>query len=82
MRHGPKIHILGRCFTNNKVGLIIRNIVGKYLVFPKAAFMFQHDLAPPHKAETTQSFLKNKNIDVLSWITNSPKFHIKCLGYP
>lgn len=48
------------------------DIVGKCLVFPKAAFVFQHDLAPPHKANSTQAFLKNKNIDVLPWPGNSP----------
>lgn len=48
------------------------DIVGKCLVFPKPAFVFQHDLAPPHKAKTTQAFLQNKNIDVLHWPGNSP----------
>lgn len=48
------------------------NIVGKCLAFPKAAFVFQHDLAPPHKAKTTQAFLKNKKINVLPWPGNSP----------
>lgn len=48
------------------------DIVGKCLVFPKATFVFQHDLAPPHKANSTQAFLKNKNIEVLPWPGNSP----------
>lgn len=48
------------------------DIVGKCLVFPKTTFVFQHDLAPPHKAKSTQAFLKNKNIEVLPWPGNSP----------
>ena len=48
------------------------NVMGKCLVFPKTAFTFQHDLAPPHKAKTTQDFLKNKHIDNLPWPGNSP----------
>ena len=48
------------------------DIVGKCLVFPKAAFVFQHDLAPPHKAKSTQAYLKNKNIEILPWPGNSP----------
>jgi len=48
------------------------DIVGKCLVFPEQAFIFQQDLAPPHKAKSTHDFFKNKNIDVLPWPGNSP----------
>jgi len=46
------------------------HIVDKWLVFPESAFIFQHNLAQPHKAKSTVAFLKNKNVYVLPWPGN------------
>lgn len=48
------------------------NVVGKCLVFPDNNFIFQQDLAPPHRALSTYKYFKSKNIDVLDWPGNSP----------
>jgi len=48
------------------------NIIGECLVFPEQKFVFQHDLAPPHRAQGTQDILQMKNVDVLPWPGNSP----------
>ena len=41
------------------------DIIGKCLVFPKQQFIFQQDLAPPHRALSTFNFFKKKEIDIL-----------------
>ena len=41
------------------------HIASKCLVFPELAFIFQYDLASPHRAKSTMAFLKNKNVYVL-----------------
>lgn len=48
------------------------DIIGKCLVFPKQQFIFQQDLAPPHRALSTFNFLKKKEVDLLPWPGNSP----------
>ena len=35
-------------------------------------FIFMHDNAPPHRAKSTEEFLKAKKIDVLEWPPLSP----------
>ena len=35
-------------------------------------FIFQHDLAPAHRAKKTKEFLEQRNIKVLEWASNSP----------
>ena len=47
------------------------HIVGKCLVFPESAFIFQHDFALPHRTKSTVAFLIQKNVNVLSWPGNS-----------
>ena len=34
-------------------------------------FIFQHDLAPAHKAKKTKQFFEQRNIKVLEWASNS-----------
>ena len=39
-------------------------------------FIFQHDLAPAHKAKKTKEFFEQRNIKVLEWASNSPDLNI------
>jgi len=85
MRHRLQIYVWG-CFFSNGIGLIKRinvdqyqknilkdiTIIGKCLVFPQRKFVFQHDCSPPHRAKSTQAFLKQKNVEVLPYPGNSP----------
>lgn len=48
------------------------DIIGRCLVFPQRSFIFQQDLAPPHRANSTREFLEDKGIEVLKWPGNSP----------
>ena len=47
-------------------------------LFPDAEdeFIFQHDLAPAHKAKKTKEFFEQRNIKVLEWASNSPDLNI------
>jgi len=45
-------------------------IVGKCLVFPESAFIFQHDLAPPHRAKKYYDIPKINNVNDLNPIKN------------
>ena len=47
-------------------------------LFPDAEdeFIFQHDLAPAHKAKKTKQFFEQRNIKVLEWPSNSPDLKI------
>jgi len=48
------------------------DVVAKCLVFPEKKFVFQQDLALPHRASSTNNYFKRKNIQVLEWPRNSP----------
>ena len=75
IRHGSKIHILG-CFSSNGLLKrvissmnakkyqkdIINDIVtlDECLIFSRKEFIFQQDLAFPHRATSTRKFLERK----------------------
>ncbi len=40
--------------------------------FKDADFIFQQDLAPPHTAKSTKSWLNDHDVGVLDWPANSP----------
>jgi len=46
---------------------IINDIVtlSECLIFPRKEFIFQQDLAPPHRAKITQKFLERKDVEIL-----------------
>jgi len=60
------------------------DVVSKCLVFPEKNFVFQQDLAPPHRASSTSNYLKSKNIQGFEWPGNSPDFkhNRKYMGLP
>ena len=51
---------------------IINDIVtfGECLLFPRKEFIFQQDLAPPHRAKSTQKFLERKGVEILGYESN------------
>jgi len=53
---------------------IINDIVAfdECFIFPLKEFIFQQDLAPPHRAKSTQKFLERKGVEILGWPDNSP----------
>ena len=48
------------------------------MLFPDGEdeFIFQHDLAPAHKAKKTKVFFEQRNIKVFEWPSNSPDLDI------
>ena len=45
-------------------------------LFGDDSFVFQHDLAPAHRAHKTFKYVKEKEIDVLEWPSISPDLNI------
>src|SRR5690349_18876771 len=43
-----------------------------YKLFSENQFIFQHDNCKVHTAEIVKEFLENKNIEILSWPSQSP----------
>jgi transposase len=48
------------------------DLIGARLANTGQSFVFMHDMAPAHRAATTQRFLNGKNVRVLPWCGNSP----------
>ena len=63
-------HVNAQKYTENIINDI--DVIGKCLVFPEKQFIFQQDLAPPHRASSTKTFLEDMNVDLLDWPANSP----------
>jgi hypothetical protein len=67
------------CFLRSSVNAAVYQEVLEHFLIPSAEqligdedYMFQHDLAPPHSAKSTKSWMEDHGIRVLPWPANSP----------
>ena len=62
----------GNLTAQRYIDLILRPVVIPFMNTHRDITIFQQDNARPHSARTTQSFLRDHNIDILPWPPYSP----------
>lgn len=60
----------------NMLNTVLIPLVALYEQINQERPIFQHDLAPPHTAASTMTWLQEHNIDLMPWIPSSPDMNI------
>jgi hypothetical protein len=70
---GPLIHVSGDMTASKYIDVLSQHVIpqldGQDL---RNQLTFQHDNAPPHKAQATIKFLQDNGVDILDWPAFSP----------
>ena len=70
------------CFLRTNVTAAVYQVLEHFLLptaeqlFGSDEFTFQHDLAPAHDAKYTKTWFTTYEIQVLSWLANSPDLNL------